>query len=65
MMKTVLLGSNEYEMEQNETEINLKRYDIKHKIWVRLSFPKDGEDNTQELIDTLIRLYIERQLKII
>lgn len=62
-MEYVKLGETQYEMEQDDEWVRLKKFDEKHKIWVHLHFPKHSEDNGQAFIESLVKLYIDRRLR--
>ncbi len=51
-----------YTIERSDSEICLRRYNKKHKMWVNLFFPRGKTTDEDSIIETLSNLYIERML---
>lgn len=64
MDETVTINGITYVIKRSEDEIHLRRYSEKHKMWVNLYFPKDKKTGDDSVIETLSKLYIERNLSL-
>ena len=66
MEEVIEIKGIKYKIERSEKEISLKRYNEKHKMWVRLLFPKgnqeEGKKIEESIVETLSQLYIERHV---